>query len=219
MIDFNADQARRYMNTMYPNETHSLPGDCINPKCGYHFTDADKESIERNDGWFVCPKCGTTYDYFKDPVPGQGGYTRSGLTMGEMGTIGETIVERMGTIPQLGAISWVSPDYHSPVDLIAGNFGCEIKTNHSEAQARFKVSGGSQVEVRLLSAVRSISRTHRRSPQLLHRQGRCVRAARFFHRHVDRQRSTSTRGNGGFLGLESIQASRRRAARISVAGR
>lgn len=134
-------KAWRWLHGLHPDEQHGIDSDCINPFCDYNFTDADKTEIIRNDGWFECPKCGTIYDYLKDPIPGQGGYTRSGLTMTAMGTIGEQVVERLGTIPGLGPITWVSPDYNSPIDMIAGDYGVEVKTIHSQSQPRFKISG------------------------------------------------------------------------------
>src|SRR6185437_11434433 len=63
-----------------------------------------------------------------------------------MGDIGEKIVENMGTIPELGNISWIAHSYNFPIDMIAGDFGVEIKTNHSESQARFKLGGGNNPE-------------------------------------------------------------------------
>jgi len=133
--------AQRFLNGLYPNEVHGLEGDCINPKCDYQFTQADRNEIAWSDGWFTCPKCDWTYNYYQDFIPGQGGYTKSGLTMTQMGDIGETLIERMGNVPPLGAVTWVSSDYNFPIDAIIGDHGGEIKTNHSSAQPRFKISG------------------------------------------------------------------------------
>lgn len=122
---------------MYPNEVHGAGGDCINPKCDYVFSDADMQEMARNDGWFTCPQCGWTYNYYAEERR-----NKVGLTPDKMGTIGETIVERLGSIPLLGEITWVASDYNFPIDMIAGEYGVEVKTNHSEAQARFKLGGG-----------------------------------------------------------------------------
>lgn len=130
-------RAQRFFNSLYPNEEHNAGGDCINPKCDYVFTDQDMNEMERDGGWFTCPNCGWTYNYYAEERR-----NKVGLTGRQMGNIGEEIVERLGTIPSLGQITWVSPDYHFPIDMIAGDFGVEVKTNHSEAQPRFKLGGG-----------------------------------------------------------------------------
>lgn len=137
--DWNAIQAQKYLNQLYPTEQHGLGGDCVNPKCDYEFTPADEATMAQHSGWFTCPQCQLTYNYLDESG---GKPSRSGLTPTEMGQIGEKVVIGMHTIPQLGAITWVSDEYNSPIDLIAGQFGCEVKTNHSESQARFKLGGG-----------------------------------------------------------------------------
>lgn len=130
-------RAQHYFNNLHPDEVHGLGGDCINPKCDYIFTPADIDEMERDGGWFTCPQCGMTYNYLAEER-----HNKVGLTPMQMGNIGETVVERLGTIPLLGKITWVSPDYNFPIDMIAGDFGVEVKTNHSEAQPRFKLGGG-----------------------------------------------------------------------------
>lgn len=156
-----------------PNEQHTVDPEahCINPKCGYHFTPEDEQQIRQNRGEFTCPQCGFTQNVFghaptymsDDPDAwydlqdsGQlpttqmrpanpGGTTRSGLTLEQMGHIGEEVVLRMGELPGIGPIVKASEDYNFPIDAIVesqkGKFGCEIKTNHSQAQERFKVGG------------------------------------------------------------------------------
>ena len=130
-------RAQKFLREMYPVEEHNVGGDCINPKCDAEFTQADLDEMALASGWHTCPQCQYTYNYLEDQR-----ITRSGLTPEQMGQIGETIVERLGTIPLLGEIIWSSPTYNDPLDLIAGEFGVEVKTNHSEAQPRFKLGGG-----------------------------------------------------------------------------
>jgi hypothetical protein len=134
-----------FLNRLNPQEEHNAGGDCINPKCDYVFTDEDKKNIQLDWGYFQCPKCGQQYNYYDAEEAkqdgGPGGWTRAGLSMDLMGSIGESVVERLVTIPTLGQIVWVSQDKHSPLDMIAGTSGIEIKTNHSEAQPRFKLGG------------------------------------------------------------------------------
>lgn len=136
-------RAQRFLNGLYPNEQHTAGGDCINPKCDYTFTPEDEQMIHGDEGWFTCPKCGKTYNYYTDSSS-PGGVTRAGLTMTQLGNIGETIVANLQTIPSLGPITWTSSEYKFPIDMIAGQYGCEIKTNHSESQARFKISGSAE---------------------------------------------------------------------------
>lgn len=157
-----------------PNEQHTIdPGaHCENPKCGYYFTPADEAQIHQSGGEFTCPQCGwaqvvggsqaPTYvhqnpdawhqlqesgnlDVSHSRPANPGGRTNSGLTLKQMGDIGEAIVLRMGEIPGVGTLQQASGTYNFPIDVIVesqkGKFGCEIKTNHSQAQERFKIGG------------------------------------------------------------------------------
>lgn len=137
--NYNMVQAQKWLNQMYPTETHGVDGDCVSPKCNYEFTPADEAEIARDSGWFTCPKCTLTYNYLDESA---GRYNRVGMSPTEMGQIGEKVVENMGTIPLLGPITWTSNEYNAPIDLVAGQYGCEVKSNHSESQARFKMGGG-----------------------------------------------------------------------------
>ena len=156
-----------YLEQLAPGEEHALDPEshCVNPKCDYYFTPQDEEEIEQNKGEFTCPKCGTTYNYLREtptygdwgeweeggnyPTKGRpanpGGNTRAGLTLDQMGQIGEKIVLRMGELPGLGSVQAASDSYNFPIDVIVtgqnGRFGCEVKTNHSQAQERFKIGG------------------------------------------------------------------------------
>lgn len=130
-------RADRFFNQLHPDETHGAGGDCINPKCDYIFTDQDMNEMEQHGGWFTCPQCDWTYNYFAEERR-----NKVGLLPTEMGDIGEEVVQRMKYIPLLGEITWASPEKNFPIDLIAGDFGVEVKTNHSEAQPRFKLGGG-----------------------------------------------------------------------------
>lgn len=131
-------RAQHFFNGLHPNEVHGLPGDCINPKCDYIFNQEDISEMERDSGWFTCPQCDWTYNYLNEDRQ----RTRVGLTPKAMGDIGQEVVGRMKVIPLLGEITWTSNSYHFPIDAIAGEFGIEIKTNHSESQPRFKLGGG-----------------------------------------------------------------------------
>lgn len=142
---YNLLQAQRYYNNLYPGEEHNAGGDCQNPRCNYTFTAEDWQDIEANSGWFTCPRCSYTYNYL-DPTYSEwgkpGGRTRAGITMTEMGNIGEQVIAEMGVVPTLGKVIQLYADHVTyPIDAIIGPYGVEIKTNHSEAQPRFKVTG------------------------------------------------------------------------------
>lgn len=151
--DYNLQAARRWLDAKYPTEIHSAGGDCINPKCDYEFTDADKTEIVDSSGWFICPQCDYSYNYLDEAYntydwQGRptGGWTRAGITMDEMGGIGEEIVARLGAIEGVGQIIERHPTKQFPVDFTIGRYACEVKTNHSEAQPRFKLGGKAEVQ-------------------------------------------------------------------------
>lgn len=132
-----------YLRTLNPNEIHNLGGHCINPKCDYVFTPEDEKEIEAMGGWFTCPKCDWTYNFYTQGDKFQpGGFTHSGLTMTEMGNIGEGIINRMQNIPGVGTVTWWGGGAVGVLDFIIGPYGVEVKTNHSEATPRFKLGGG-----------------------------------------------------------------------------
>lgn len=47
----------------------------------------------------------------------------------------------MGQLPGVGTITTIFELKNNPIDAIIGSYGVEIKTNHSEAQPRFKLGG------------------------------------------------------------------------------
>lgn len=152
-----------------PDEQHHIDptAHCINPKCGYHFSQNEMQDIDDHGGEFTCPHCGTTSNYLNDakshiPDPdgsgkavlNPGGITRSGLTPEEMGTIGEKLVLGLGEIPGVGPIVPASDQYNFPIDAIItgqqGKFGVEIKSNHSQAQERFKIGKKKERDAKLV---------------------------------------------------------------------
>lgn len=131
-----------------PGEQHQDPGRrrtgiyCDNPKCAREMSWAEYEQAEWGGG-FTCPACGHTT--VLDPSGSR--ETRVGLTKKQVGDIGEAVVLEAGSIPGLGTLTSASDDYNFPIDaLLEGEdgvrYGIEIKSNHSQAQERFKV--GSQ---------------------------------------------------------------------------
>lgn len=147
-----------YLDTLTgPNEQHEAPnsGTCMNPKCHHNFTPQEAEEAEWTQGWIKCPECGFRQNLNTDLDEGTkvwtseginpGGLTRSGLTLTQMGDLGEAIVLRLGELPGIGTIAPASNQQKFPIDAIIagqkGKFGVEIKANHSQARQRFKVGG------------------------------------------------------------------------------
>lgn len=117
-----------------PNEQHAPEGgwdyDLVgNPDWGYDNPPTYTPDPEDPKGYSLNP----------------GAWAHAGLTVKQMGDIGAKIVLRLGELPGIGAITPASDEYNFPIDAIVqgsmGNFGCEIKTNHSQAQERFKLGG------------------------------------------------------------------------------
>lgn len=132
-----------FIERLYPNEVHNAGGECPNPKCDYVLTMEDKAGIDQT-GEFECPRCGYFYDYEAETLNLNGnlpgGKTRASISMKQMGDIGEGIVgDKLKGLPGIGEVVWQSIDYNDPIDMIIGDYACEIKTNHSEAQPRFKL--------------------------------------------------------------------------------
>lgn len=149
------------LRVLRPNpEIHNIDpsSHCVNPKCDYNFTSWDEQNIKDGGGEFTCPKCNFSTNYHdieERSMPGgfaPGGMTRSTLTLDEMGRIGEQVVLQMEYIPGVGQIVSIAAAEGRtsaasyPVDTaILGDdgtvYGVEIKSNHSEAQPRFKIGG------------------------------------------------------------------------------
>lgn len=145
--DYNLEAARRWLDTAYPTEKHNAGGDCLNPKCDYEFTDRDKSDMITNSGWFTCEKCGWTHNYLDEAynMYGQpGGSTKAGISMDDMGNLGEEIIARMIDVPGVGHVMERFVQKKYPVDFIIGQYAVEVKTNHSEAQPRFKLGGADE---------------------------------------------------------------------------
>lgn len=143
-----------YLQTLNPNEIHNLGGHCLNPKCDYRFTPEDEKEINAFGGHFTCPKCDSSYNvYTAGDKLSPGGFTHSGLTMSEMGHIGETIINRMVNIPGVGTVTWWGQGLAGALDFIVGDYGVEVKTNHSEATPRFKMGGAREVAQKKKAAI------------------------------------------------------------------
>lgn len=153
---YNMERAQRTFQEMYPDEVHNVGGDCINPKCDYLFNDADWKDITMGGGWWTCHKCGFTYNYYDEADDNfgwgwnrPGGQTRAGLTMDQLGAIGESVVAQLGEIEGVGKIIESHAFKGFPIDFTIGQYGVEVKTNHSEAQARFKLGGKEERQAKI----------------------------------------------------------------------
>ena len=126
-----------YLNELHPDEVHNAGGDCPNPRCDYHFTPQDYQNIQDDKGWFQCPKCGETYNLQMEQR------TRAlGLTSTQMGQVGENLIASLGSIPGVGQVMehYGATLYNNPIDFHIGPYGVEVKSTHSEASPRFKLS-------------------------------------------------------------------------------
>ena len=145
----SVQNSQNFLNWMRPEELHNAIDTgqvkCPNPKCPYVLNDQDYQYIQQDHGWFVCPNCHMSFLMEEDPREGPGGYTRAqGISMTQMGQIGEQIVLQLGQIPTMGkVIKYYGNDvYNNPLDFQIGPYGVEVKTIHSEATPRFKLTGG-----------------------------------------------------------------------------
>lgn len=129
---------RPYLENLHPAEVHGQQGDCKNPFCPYQFVTADKKEMLANGGYFTCPVCDMTFNYSGKPEAA----VKAGITPTQMGDIGEDVIDGMINIPRVGPVMWRHPQPQDPLDFVIGEFGVEVKTNHSEAQPRFKLGGG-----------------------------------------------------------------------------
>jgi len=132
------------IQTLHPDELHqgewkAAEGThCPNPKCPYVLTPEDEEQVQQT-GYFSCPSCHGDFNMMEDE-----GWTRAGLGLTEMGHIGEQLVLNQGTIPGLGTFRPAHTGGKWPIDAVLDGvdgvtYGVEIKSNHSQAQERFKV--------------------------------------------------------------------------------
>lgn len=168
-----------YLETLTgPDEQHEAPhsGNCMNPKCHHSFTPQEAHDAEFNRGWIKCPVCGFEQNIVPDMDPNTkvwtaeglnpGGITRSGLTLDQMGALGEQIVLRLGELPGIGTIEPASDQKKFPIDAIIttqkGKLGVEIKTNHSQARQRFKVGGAKERQEKIIYCA-----THGMKPALV----------------------------------------------------
>lgn len=133
-----------FKNTMWPNESHGINADCPNPYCDYMITPQDVEHAEHTGGAFECPKCRWQYDLSPYLWGDNRERTRSGMSLQSMGQLGEDVVKKFvdenGGIPGLGELLWESPDYHDPIDIVAGDYALEVKSLHSESFPRYKIA-------------------------------------------------------------------------------
>jgi hypothetical protein len=114
--------------------------------------EAQTKVAESADGYYTCPVCYHSYNLLHElPALGvpeevaahnweqsrepgnyqSGGTSISGLSVGEIGEIGENLVRNLGEIPGYGKIVWWHPGgigSNSPLDGATTDWGIEVKT-------------------------------------------------------------------------------------------
>lgn len=120
---------------------------CANQLCQMYISPAILEQARQADTLVQCPHCGTKTNPLA-AVGAQpteftpGGVTKSGLSLGEFGQIGEDLIENMGQIPGYGPIVWwhkggAAGEYaKSALDGATAEWGIECKTLNSEVKNR-----------------------------------------------------------------------------------
>lgn len=160
--------------TLWPGESHGIISDCPNPHCDYNLTPQDESDAEMVGGRFNCPQCGWSWNIMSEDTRDR---TRSGMSLAEMGQLGEAVVKQyateMKTIPEVGQILWESPGYQDPIDLVAGDYAIEVKSLHSESFPRYKIaadpgSGATRADI--------IRKKHERMAQLSQHLGKALNA-------------------------------------------
>lgn len=131
---------------------------CHNQLCDWWISPLAAQQTAEAGGAYTCPRCGLSYDL--NTVVGAyprenptaftpGGTTIAGISLQEQAQIGEDLVEKLGTIPGYGPISW----WHqggaisaSPLDGACsspeGTWGIEVKTLNADAKNLRFVPGG-----------------------------------------------------------------------------
>jgi hypothetical protein len=113
--------------------------------------EAQVKIAEDSSGYYTCPVCHKSYNLVHElpslAVPEEvaqhnydeyrGGTSISGLTVGEIGQIGEDLVEHMGELPGYGPIVWWhsgGSTGQSPLDGATKDWGIEVKTLSMDAK-------------------------------------------------------------------------------------
>lgn len=157
---------------LWPGESHGVTSDCPNPYCDYNLTQQDVNDAEYVGGAFTCPQCGWKYDLSPMLSGEQRERTRSGMSLTEMGQLGEQVVKQYATemngLPGLGQLRWEAPEYNDPIDLVAGDYALEVKSLHSESFPRYKIAADPGSGARRADVIR---KKHERMQQLAQHLG------------------------------------------------
>jgi hypothetical protein len=136
-----------------PQQAQQLEGEgflkCRNPACWYYIAPQEFEDMEDQDYYFSCPVCKRTYplmdanpftmhngvaigNQYESPeaegIANRNWETTVGLTMKELGDLGEDVVQNLKVIPGYGPITWWSPSYNNPIDGGTKDHAIEVKT-------------------------------------------------------------------------------------------
>lgn len=147
---------QHWVEQTHPDEFQGHPSDCINPKCQHHWTDEDEHQLLQY-GQIKCPRCHTlqTIDGnlggFDDNQKGYGdnpgGGTKSGLSLSDMGRMGQEIVKRAQLPGFTFKHEFTEPNW--PIDQVwtdqhGNDWGMEVKAAHHQAQQRFKLGDAAE---------------------------------------------------------------------------
>lgn len=129
---------------------------CHNGSCDFWISPEAQTSVEKSGGYYSCPRCLKSYNMMYElpwshPDAGDNyDPTRtspSGLTVTEVGDIGEKLVEGLKQLPGYGPITW----WHSggvtgasPLDGATKDWGIEVKTILADALHHRFIAGGNR---------------------------------------------------------------------------
>lgn len=128
---------------------------CHNSACDFWISPEAQNSVAEAGGYYTCPRCKKSYNLLYElpwQRPGIEDYydpsirtNSSGLTVVEVGQIGETIIQELGELPGYGPIIWWhSSDTlnHSPIDGATKDWAIEVKTLLYDALHHRFIAGG-----------------------------------------------------------------------------
>lgn len=155
---FEHDDGR---SATHPQEIENLDAagymPCRNPRCDFHISPEAQQDIPMH-GEYDCPRCQSRYypygtvPFARDqetalgtPVPKtkrkMNGITHSGLSLTEIGQLGEDLIQEQGQLPGYGPFTWWSPVYHSPLDGAVEDWGIEVKAIDKQGKHQKFVAG------------------------------------------------------------------------------
>ena len=132
---------------------------CHNQLCDWWISPLAAQQVAETGGQYTCPRCNLRYDLntvvgaylSENPTAfAPGGTTIAGIVPSEQGQIGEDLVEKLGSIPGYGPITWWHPGgaaSPSPLDGACSGpggttWGIEVKAVNWDAKNLRFLPGG-----------------------------------------------------------------------------